>query len=48
MIRGMRLLLVAALAVGAASPAAAADREYPVRGLVLAVDAAARSMVVSH
>lgn len=46
---GSRLrLLVAAAAVVAGSAAQAADREYKVTGMVVAVDAAAKRVTVSH
>jgi protein SCO1/2 len=46
MLRGC--LIVALLGLLPTSSALAADREYPVRGMVLKVDAASRTMVVSH
>jgi protein SCO1/2 len=41
-------LIVVLLGFLPASAGLAADREYPVRGMVLKVDAASRTMVVSH
>ena len=46
MVRGC--LIVALLGLLPAASALAADRQYPVRGMVLQVDAASRTMVVSH
>jgi protein SCO1/2 len=45
---GRTRLTVVVLAVLAAASGQAADREFPVRGMVLRVDASSRTMVVSH
>ncbi len=44
----VRLLRVVALVVLAVATLSAADKQFTVRGMVVKVDAAARSVVVSH